>query len=320
MENGRHILGAEPWWFWLWTIWGMLCAAIIGAADRSMLAGAAWLAGSAVIACFGMRMLELGMRLLLFDSSPRLPPATKHLGNVGAEPNAPFVAMMLDFAEQPLVTWRIVPGLATLLGTTWGVLAGGFMGALAPIVDPVSLTSLQSALIGIAIGPLVVAPLVGVGMLICILREERPCSLDPVRPLLLHAGASAEIRGQPLYAGHVLIELLLHERAPLPEMEELKRLDRAKLGGRALADVPSSLPNDDTYAMDQFDRLIEVLHQAQHKARRRDEECVSTLDLLEALLDCWPPSEDILADCGVNIVALRHELRAARLRAPPASA
>jgi hypothetical protein len=104
-----------------WIANGVVCSVIIGLADGSLLSAAAWFTGTLVRAYHGMPSIARAAR--------RWSDSRK--------------SFYLDVA----LGWSLYPG----------PLVGSFFGAMAPVIWNLPISSLQSAVLGLVLGPVIAA-------------------------------------------------------------------------------------------------------------------------------------------------------------------
>ena len=303
----------EPWWFWLWTIWGVICGAVIGVADVSMAAGLAWAGAATLVGFLGLPLFSAICSILL----ERYGPLGRSGRRASDEPpaGASFVGHVYEESLQLLdpnrKDWRVLPRAAFAVGLVHGILGGGLVGALLPWTSAWQGTAQHGALWGMALGPTVLSPfyVLVIGLQLAATRRPR---INVLSGIIDAACRDAENRGHSyLVPAHLLLAVL---RASGERIVAIIGRDDEALRG-VCEELDGELTNrrvdlEQSISHVAFDQVDEIIQTAIDEAKALKQPRVEAGHLLLGLLWAWPSGTTrALAQLGIDPVDPREDLR-----------
>ena len=312
-SDGSDIPRREPWWFWTWTVWGLVCGSVVGVVDQAATTGLAWAGAAALVGLFG----EPLFRQICSHFFKR--PKTRH-GHPGDGGEAPpdRASLMRYLSEENIQLldpnrkrWDGFWGIVLASALFHGVLGGGLLGALLPWTSSWQVTALGGALAGMMLGPIVLSPLFAV-VLASTITVARGPRVDAVRGIFDVACREAEHHGHDhLIPAHLLLGVL---RASGGAISGIETADADRLResceelDNALANRTIQLVDETTIA--EVDQVYDALQTAIDEARALKQPRVEAGHLLLGLLWTWPSGTTrTLVQLGIDPVEPREDLR-----------
>ena len=275
----------EPWWFYLWVIWGVALAVAVGWVDHSPVEAIVCAALGLLLGRYGMKWLQRFVTMLFI---PRLADQSERIDGTNRTYLHWIAEGSLTALNPQRKPWETYPGIAIGVGVVHGLLIGPIYGAFCSLDEYFKMTAWQGAMLGCVGGPLFVCSLYAVATPILFARMCRGPSIEKIRTLVRVAADEADRLGhEAIRHEHLLIAIFRHPTGAVASLLEGTTADNDRLADSIAGEMPMKMQVDEGDS--EFERSWSgILHDAIQRATKLHHKEVDPGHLLLAFLDAWP--------------------------------